>query len=405
VQHGDYAEAVRVIDGGEPEPYFAMGYAVGVLRALFGTGEHLVISLNAPAYDLRQGRGQLVGLPKPRLVSGVPETVAMVVWAGQVRRLLARFRPTHVLLRTSGILAWHVLRYCVRRRVIVQVSGSKGREPIAMIHGITGSALFANRFDETGLKERFVNRRLARLLNHPSVFLVGNHKQPATDTLRECGVDPAKLFPWDWPNARHPRDWPVKTVRRGDAWRIAYAGAITEAKGVGDLIDATTILSSQGCPVRVTAVGDGPDLVSMRARAGALPPGAVELPGRVGNDEAFRLMLESTLVCVPSRHEFPEGLPLSLTEALASRTPVVASDHPVFTRAFADGEGMRLFPARTPAALATVIRELLEHPEAYESLSRTTADAFRRVECTTSFGDLVERWRATFPPAAASQAG
>lgn len=386
VQHGDYAEAVRVIDGGEPEPYFAMGYAVGVLRALFGAGEHLVISLNAPAYDLRQGRGQLVGLPKPRLVSGVPETVAMVVWAGQIRRLLARFRPTHVLLRTSGILAWHLLRYCVPRRV-------------------STLAVFANRFDETGLKERFVNRRLARLLNHPSVFLVGNHKQPATDTLRECGVDPAKLFPWDWPNARHPRDWPVKTVRRGAPWRIAYVGAITEAKGVGDLIDATAILSSQGCPVRVTAVGDGPDLVSMRARAEALPPGVVELPGRVGNDEAFRLMLESTLVCVPSRHEFPEGLPLSLTEALASRTPVVASDHPVFTRAFADGEGMRLFPARTPAALATAVRELLEHPEAYESLSRTTADAFRRVECTTSFGDLVDRWRATFPPAAASQAG
>ncbi len=40
------------------------------------------------------------------------------------------------------------------RRLIVQVSGSKGREPIAMIHGITGSALFANRFGKA-LKQRY----------------------------------------------------------------------------------------------------------------------------------------------------------------------------------------------------------------------------------------------------------
>ncbi len=40
------------------------------------------------------------------------------------------------------------------RRLAVQVSGSRGQEPIAMIHGISGSALFANRFGKA-LKLRY----------------------------------------------------------------------------------------------------------------------------------------------------------------------------------------------------------------------------------------------------------
>jgi thioesterase domain-containing protein len=40
------------------------------------------------------------------------------------------------------------------RRLAVQVSGSHGQEPIAMIHGISGSALFANRFGKA-LKQRY----------------------------------------------------------------------------------------------------------------------------------------------------------------------------------------------------------------------------------------------------------
>ena len=61
----------------------------------------------------------------------------------------------------------------------------------------------------------------------------------------------------------------------------------------------------------------------------------------------------ATLVCVPSRHEFPEGFPQTLTEALAARTPVVASDHPVFTRVLRDGEGVRYFPAGNAGTITT----------------------------------------------------
>jgi len=90
------------------------------------------------------------------------------------------------------------------------------------------------------------------------------------------------------------------------------------------------------------------------------------------------------------------GMPLSLTEALASRTPVVISDHPVFKRAFTDREGVRFFTAKDSACLARVLSEVLSDPDTYQRLSELTIDTFRRMECRTLFGDLVERWKATF---------
>jgi glycosyltransferase involved in cell wall biosynthesis len=164
---------------------------------------------------------------------------------------------------------------------------------------------------------------------------------------------------------------------------------------VGDLLEAVALLCRQGEKLRLTVVGDGPDLPRLRERAAAFPPETVHFTGRIGNEEAFQLMKRSTLVCVPSRHEFPEGFPLTLTEALASRTPVIASDHPVIVRAFADGQGVRFFRASDPPALAETVRAVLGNAETYGRLSELTAAAFAAVECPTTFGDLVARWQAT----------
>ncbi|WP_245529790.1 glycosyltransferase family 4 protein [Anaeromyxobacter dehalogenans] len=377
VGHGDYSAALELIARGEPEPYFGMAYTLRTLDALFEGDPHLVVSLNAPAYRERRGAGELVGLPVRALPRPLPSTIAMALWGRRIVRELERFRPTHLLLRTGGILAWQVLRYSVAR-------------------GVGTLVVFANTFDDPDAKNRFVSRRLAPLLNDRSVFLVGNHKAPATSSMARFGIDPRKSIAWDWPGTRHPRDSPAKTLKPGAPWRVAYVGAMTEKKGVGDLLEGMRLLHARGRPVRLTAVGSGADLEALRARAKSLPPGLATFPGPVGNEEAFRLMLDSTLVCVPTRPEFTEGMPLTLTEALASRTPVVASDHPVFTQAFVDGRGLRFFRARSPASLADAIETVLSDPAEYARLSRTTADAYATVECPTSFGDLVQRWKRSF---------
>jgi glycosyltransferase involved in cell wall biosynthesis len=166
------------------------------------------------------------------------------------------------------------------------------------------------------------------------------------------------------------------------------------AKGVADVIDAVVVLRAGGQDVRLTLCGTGADLPAFQARAAALGP-AVTFLGRVDNDEVFRRMATATLVCVPTRHEFPEGFPLTLTEALTAHTPVLASDHPVFTRVLRDGEGLRYFPAGNAASLAQLIAQLVNDPALYEHLSRRTAVAFAKLQCPVRFHEIVETWLPT----------
>jgi glycosyltransferase involved in cell wall biosynthesis len=377
VQHGDYREAQRLIGSGQPEPYFGMAYAVRVLGDLLHARPHLVISLDAPNYDCTNGTGRLVGLDWPRLPRFLPGTAAVLWRAHQVRRLLRQFQPTHLLLRTNGLLACRALQYAIG-------------------HSVSTLAVLASFFDLKGRYNRVITRWLIRLLNHPSVFLVGNHRAPATQTMIDCGLGPNKAVAWDWPGGRRPEDYPTKTLPAVGTPEIVYVGSVTEDKGVGDLVRALDVSRRRNVPARLTVAGDGPDLGRFRELAAALPAGLVTFAGRVPNEEAFRLMLRAALVCVPSRHEFTEGFPLTLTEALASRSPVIASDHPVFVRAFQDGQGVRYFKAADPESLAEAVRSVLADPAGYARLSELTADAFARVECKTAFGDLLERWRATF---------
>ncbi len=375
IQHGDYAEALRIIERGDPEPYFGMGYTLRVLNTLFEGNPHLVISLDAPALTKCSGnKGYLVGLPSPYFPRPIPGRITEFVWSYRILKEIKRFRPTHIVLRTAGRKAVAILKYCVH-------------------HELNTLAIFGNYFDNTN---RITIQKLIPLLNHPCVALVGNHKQPATDSMVECGLNPSKAVAWDWPNTLHPRDYSEKKIELESEYLILYVGTISTLKGVGDLIETARLMTKSNMRIRFIAVGDGPEIQSLQAAASALTGGTFQFLGRRPNSEAFQLMRQASIVCVPSHHAFSEGMPLTLTEALASRTPTVISDHPVFLRVFRDGEGTRIVPEKNPNALAATLCQILSSPTEYAHLSRGTLEAYERVECKTLFGDLVNRWEKTF---------
>jgi glycosyltransferase involved in cell wall biosynthesis len=373
VQHGDVREARRLRAAGEPEPYFGMHYSQGFLDDWMVGRPHLVVSLNAPVYREQQGDGLLVGLPEPRRIRPVPGTVNQLRWAFQVIREFRWFRPTHFLLRTGSLMAATFLRAAIR-------------------HHWRTLAMFAGFFPNGRMYDRVVTRQIVRMLNHPLVFAAGNHRQPAADSMIEAGLDPRKAVAWDYPLARDPADYPFKQLIPGPV-EVVYAGAMSAAKGVTDAIDAVAALRANGRDVRLTLCGTGPDLAAFQTRAAPLGPAATFL-GRVGNDEVFRRMAQATFVCVPTRHEFPEGFPLTLTEALTAHTPIVASDHPVFTRVLRDGEGLRYFPAGDGAALARVLASLAGDLAGYDDLSRRTAIAFAKLQCPVRFHEVIRAWLA-----------
>jgi glycosyltransferase involved in cell wall biosynthesis len=377
IQHGDYAGAEQLLAAGEPEPYFGMGRSVQAIQDLTRHRPHLIVSLDAPRYHLTCGGGVQIGLPLPRTARLIPATVPLLIRARTIGALLRQFEPTHVLLRVSGLLGEVLLRRCVHQ-------------------GIDTLVILADFFSPHGLRQRWETRRFVTLLNAPCVFLVGNHRLPATQSLVDSGVQAHKVVAYDFAPARNPADYSEKELGTAQPRRLVYVGNMLAGKGVEEVVQATVLLSRRGVPVGLTLVGDGPEIQTLRHLAEGLPSGLVSFAGRIGNDRAFELMRRATMVCVPSRHSYPEGLPLTLTEALASRTPVVVSDHPVMTRAFRDGEGVRFFPAGNAQALAQTIESMLADAEGYRLLSRTTAAAYARVECKTLMPDVIARWSTRF---------
>src|SRR5207253_9585024 len=110
VQHGDYAAARRLLAAGQPEPYFGMGYTLRALDGLFRGRPHLVVSLDAPAGETTEGEARYVGLPR-RPSRFLPASLAEQRRAAAARRLLDEFRPTHLLLRTGGLVGLSLLKY------------------------------------------------------------------------------------------------------------------------------------------------------------------------------------------------------------------------------------------------------------------------------------------------------
>jgi glycosyltransferase involved in cell wall biosynthesis len=335
------------------------------------------VSLDAPRYRIKGDGGQQIGQPLPSFPRWVPCTVPTWLRARTILTLLRDFGPTHVLLRTSGLLGMAALRQCVQQKIDTLV-------------------ILAEVFDPRGGRERRQLARFVGLLNDPCVYMVGNHRVPATQSMIERGVEAQKALAYDFAPARDPSQYPVKELGDQRPWRLVYVGSALADKGVAEVIEATALLARRGVPVATTLAGDGPDLGALRRQAEALPPGLVTFTGRIGNDQAFELMRGASLACVPSRHSYHEGMPLTLTEALASRTPVIVSDHPVMARAFRDGEGLRFFPAGDAGALAQTAQSILADPAEYRRLSQATAAAYARVECKALMPDLIARWSARF---------
>ncbi|WP_319409039.1 glycosyltransferase [uncultured Desulfosarcina sp.] len=368
-------EAKAIISSGEPEPYFGMGYTLSVLDKFFGQNERLVISLNAPAYDIKNGRERLLSIPLPNLPTFVPGRLISDIRTAQIIRVIKKFRPTHLLVRSGGRIAYRIL------------SGLKH-------YHLNTLVVCANVFQSKSKAEKKFHSLLINELNENHVRLVGNHRWPATQSMIDVGLAPKKAVAWDWPGQKKAEDFPVRYFPENNRFEILYVGAIIKEKGVDDLIEAIEIIRKTDQRFMLKIIGDGADF--HKHMANFRDSHSIAFLGRLSNDQVFEQMCKTTLIVVPSRHSFSEGFPLTLTEALASRTPVIVSDHPVMLRSLIDREGVRFFRAADPSHLAQVIKEVMANPGHYNLLSETTANALSRVECKYYFGDLLNAWKASF---------
>jgi glycosyltransferase involved in cell wall biosynthesis len=361
---GDYREAFERFARGGKETYHAQRYSLNVVGDLAQRLDQVAVicALSEEKYDAILDNG----------VRAIGAGLKQGFHPSEVIPYLAKTQPTRLSLTTpmAPLLKWAKTN---RIRTIVPLADS---------------------FQKSGLRETFRQRRLAYYLNRPFVEWVGNHGINACLSLLDIGVNPEKIVPWDWPPSHRPSDYAVRPLRPGLSSKLLYVGSVTRAKGVGDLLQAMVRLRQLCIDARLSIVGRDPD-GSMLALAQSLNLGSsVDFVGVVPNEDIPAAMRAADAVIIPSRHEYPEGLPLTIYEALSARTPIVASDHPMFRGALVSGESAVIFSAGDPDDLANAVGGLLQNPVLYRSLSENSEAAWDRIQLPVTMGKLLESWLA-----------
>jgi glycosyltransferase involved in cell wall biosynthesis len=254
-------------------------------------------------------------------------------------------------------------------------------------------AVMAGSYNRKGIRSTLDKWKVVSLLNHPRFELVSNHCLPATEQLAKIGVKQDKLIAWDVSHPFNPMSNPPKALTaRQQRFEAAYVGTILEDKGVADLIRAIALLREHNIEIHCTLAGLG-QIDEMQALGAAR--GVTDLLAfvrRIGNTDAFNLMVSADIVVVPSRTVYPEGFPLTMFEAIASRTPIVCSNHPMFRHVLVDGYNASVFPAGNHQALAAAMQRTLTDPVLYARLSRNATETWEVLRGPADWRTLIFKW-------------
>lgn len=359
---GDYLEAYERQRATGTESYFGHGYVLSQLAAFRAAlGEVAVLCCLS-------GRDYVETLPDGVVVMGMN---ANPHWhARAISRRIAEYDPTHLIVHGP-------------MTQLIRAGITDGRRV---------ACIFADSFCIGALRRWVKYGRLAHVLNRPEVEWVANHGANACRSLVDLGVAPGKILPWDWPHPHDPKENPPKIGPQDGVPTLVYVGSIHRSKGVGDAIDAVAELKARSRAVRLRIAGAGNvgEFAALARRRKV--EDRVEFLGLIPNDRVVTVMREASVVLVPSRHRFPEGLPLTIYEALRSRTPIVASDHPMFGGHLVDGQTALVHPAGDARQLADCVVRLLDDPALYSRLSAAAPGVWQGMQIPAKWGHLIVRW-------------
>ncbi|MDP7151103.1 MAG: glycosyltransferase family 4 protein [Paracoccaceae bacterium] len=357
IQNGDYRDAYQRFARGGPETYRDQRRSVDYVAGLTTRGKVTTAAYCQASYHEELAPGLwAIGMQRGN------------VSARQIRKIFDQANPTHVILRTPDR---GFLREIRKRNLPLLPS-------------------FADIINPGGLRTRLTHVLLRRALLQCQTPCYSNHSLNASRSLvNVLGLPEDKVVPWDW--SKVPFTFPAKTGAVNPETPTAfYAGVLSEHKGVGDCLAAVAVLKARGIRLTMRFAGPG-DIGEWTARAEALGiADQVAFLGVVGNAEVREKMNAHDVVIVASRHSYPEGLPNTIYEALASRSVMVISDHPSFSGRLRPDEEAVVFEAQNPASLADGITMAVSDPALYKRVSANAEAAHDRLYIGLEWTELVE---------------
>jgi glycosyltransferase involved in cell wall biosynthesis len=374
VATGDFAAAFRSISSTGSEFYGAQRRAVEACVARRNRVDDLIYvryAGGAPADE--------------RLSCGVRYISLNKRWDLADQRAAARqivdLQPSHVVLGYDSV---EILQACVDAG-------------ISILPVYANSFHFASRGGSQlrdlarRAKHRWRLHRLGRLLGH--LEWIANHNLPASRQLLDIGVKPGKVVPYEVPVTADPADFEPKTaIADRPTLDLVFVGTILESKGVFDTVRAVARLRNDIPSVKLRIIGSGENERLAATIRDCKVSDNVEVLGSVSHANVLKHMRAADMVIVPSRPDYLEGLPLTIFESLAVRTPVVCSDHPMFVGRLQDGVDCLMFKAADDAGIAQQVMRLKSDGKLYESLSSQSATTWRRIRCDALVDDVIDHW-------------
>jgi glycosyltransferase involved in cell wall biosynthesis len=158
--------------------------------------------------------------------------------------------------------------------------------------------------------------QLICLTKRSQQVLIAEGMSPNQVTYIPHAVDITKF------HERNPPKFRNQLKLAADTFILGYAGALTPDKGIDQLIQALGVLESD-YPLHLILAGGGAWRRKLEELAARLELNNITFLGRLEFDEMPAFMTSLDLFVIPS---YTETLPTSLLEALASGTPVMATN-------------------------------------------------------------------------------
>ncbi|WP_460707403.1 glycosyltransferase family 4 protein [Myceligenerans halotolerans] len=195
------------------------------------------------------------------------------------------------------------------------------------------------------------------------------------------------------PNGVYTQDFadaPARPEWRGapGAPTIAFLGRLDEPrKGLDVLLAAATTILDRMPRTRFLVAGSGTDVPErVRAVLGERAD-AVELLGRVTDEDKAALLASADLYVAPQTGG--ESFGIVLVEAMSAGTVVVASGLGAFRRVLDDGTAGALFDTGDPEALAAEVLALAGDPERCERYRDRARDVVRQYDWSVVTGQVL----------------
>ena len=166
--------------------------------------------------------------------------------------------------------------------------------------------------------------------------------------------------------------------------RLLFVGRPEERKGLPVLLRAFEALRGAGVDARLTVAGAAREEVEPLL----LDSEAVEIAGRVSDDEKWRLLGSSDVLVAPSLGG--ESFGMVLTEAFASGTPVVASDIAGYRDVVRHGRDGLLVPAGQPVDLGEALAGLALDADRLARMAAAARDRSERFAWTRVASEVVD---------------